>query len=195
MLPPPLPNPNPPALAAAVPSPNTLPPVEPRGLVKAGAEPNAGTPPNPGDPPKVGGLPNTGAAPKPPVLFGVENPKPWDATLPPPELNVPAGFCSPKEELPNPPNVLAPLFPNRLEGFGVAVDPKPPLAELNGFLLAASWLGFPPRPLKKPPPLEAFPDPNTLPLEVDDCWPKTDPPVLAAWPNTEPVLLDPKPEA
>lgn len=60
------PYPNPPALAAAVPSPNTLPPVEPRGLVKAGAEPNAGTPPNPGDPPKVGGLPNTGAAPKPP---------------------------------------------------------------------------------------------------------------------------------
>lgn len=58
--------PNPPALAAAVPSPNTLPPVEPRGLEKVGAEPNAGTPPNPGDPPKVGGLPNTGAAPKPP---------------------------------------------------------------------------------------------------------------------------------
>lgn len=115
-----------------------------------------------------------------PVLFGVENPKPWDATLPPPELNVPVGFCSPKDELPNPPNVLAPLFPNRLEVFGVAVDPKPPLAELNGFLLAASWLGFPPRPLKKPPPLAAFPDPNTLPLEVDDCWPKTDPPVLAA---------------
>lgn len=63
---PPAAYPNPPALAAAVPSPNTLPPVEPRGLVKAGAEPNAGTPPNPGDPPKVGGLPNTGAAPKPP---------------------------------------------------------------------------------------------------------------------------------
>lgn len=58
--------PNPPALAAAVPSPNTLPPVEPRGLEKVGAEPNAGTPPNPGDPPKVGGLPNIGAAPKPP---------------------------------------------------------------------------------------------------------------------------------
>lgn len=175
-----LPNPNPPVLAAAVPSPNTLPPVEPRGLVKAGAEPNAGTPPNPGDPPKVGGLPNTGAAPKPPVLFGVENPKPWDATLPPPELKVPAGFCSPKDELLNAPNVLAPLFPNRLEVFGVAVDPKPPLAELNGFLLAASWLGFPPRPLKKPPPLAVFPDPNRPPLEVDDCWPKTDPPVLAA---------------
>lgn len=50
------------------------------------------------------------------------------------------------------------------------MDPKPPLAELNGFLLAASWLGFPPRPLKKPPPLPAFPDPNTLPLEEDDCW-------------------------
>lgn len=63
---PPAAYPNPPVLAAAVPSPNTLPPVEPRGLVKAGAEPNAGTPPNPGDPPKVGGLPNTGAAPKPP---------------------------------------------------------------------------------------------------------------------------------
>lgn len=70
------PNPNPPVLAAAVPSPNTLPPVEPRGLVKVGAEPNAGTPPNPGDPPKVGGLPNTGAAPKPPALFGLEKPKP-----------------------------------------------------------------------------------------------------------------------
>lgn len=175
-----LPNPNPPALAAAVPSPNTLPPVEPRGLVKAGAEPNAGTPPNPGDPPKVGGLPNTGAAPKPPVLFGAENPKPWDATLPPPALKVPVGFCSPNDELANPPNVLAPLFPNRLEVFGVVVDPKPPLAELKGFLLAASWLGFPPRPLKKPPPLPVFPDPNTLPLEEDGCWPKTVPPVLAA---------------
>lgn len=189
-----LPNPNPPALAAAVPSPNTLPPVEPRGLVKAGAEPNAGTPPNPGDPPKVGGLPNTGAAPKPPVLFGVENPKPWDATLPPPELKVPVGFCSPNDELVKPPNVLAPLFPNRLEVFGVAVDPKPPLAELNGFLLAASWLGFPPRPLKKPPPRPVLPDPNTPPLD-DGCWPKSVPPVLAAWPNKEPVLLEPKPDA
>lgn len=51
---------------------------------------------------------------------------------------------------------------------GVAVGPKPPLAELNGFLLAASWLGFPPRPLKKPPPLPVLPDPNTLPLEDGD---------------------------
>lgn len=173
-----LPNPNPPALAAAVPSPNTLPPVEPRGLVKAGAEPNAGTPPNPGDPPKVGGLPNTGAAPKPPVLFGAENPKPCDATLPPPELKVPAGFCSPKDEPANPPKLLAPLFPNRLEVFGAAEDPKPPLVEPNGFLLAASWLGFPPRPLKKPPPLPVFPDPNKPPPEVDG-WPKRRPPVLA----------------
>lgn len=57
----------------------------------------------------------------------------------------------------------------KLNLLGVAVDPKPPLAELNGFLLAASWLGFPPRPLKKPPPLVAFPDPNRPPLEVDDC--------------------------
>lgn len=192
-----LPNPNPPALAAAVPSPNTLPPVEPSGLVKAGAEPNAGTPPNPGDPPKVGGLPNTGAAPKPPVLLGVEKPKPWDATLPPPAVKVPAGFCSPNEEPPKLLKVLAPLFPNRFEGFAVAVDPKPPLAELNGFLLAASWLGFPPRPLKKPPPRPALPDPNTLLLLLEDeaGWPKTVPPGLAAWPNRDPVLLDPKPEA
>lgn len=52
---------------------------------------------------------------------------------------------------------------------GVAVDPKPPLVELNGFLLAASWLGLPPRPLKKPPPLVALPEPNRLPLEDEDC--------------------------
>lgn len=50
-----------------------------------------------------------------PVLLGAENPKPWDATLPPPELKVPAGFCSPNEEPAKLPNVLAPLFPNRLE--------------------------------------------------------------------------------
>lgn len=50
-----------------------------------------------------------------PVLFGEEKPKPWDATLPPPALKVPAGFCSPNDELAKPPNVLAPLFPNRLE--------------------------------------------------------------------------------
>lgn len=48
----------------------------------------------------------------------MEKPKPWDATLPPPELNVPAGFCSPNEELVKLPNVLAPLFPNRLEVSG-----------------------------------------------------------------------------
>lgn len=53
-------------LAAAVPSPNTLPLVEPSGLAKFWAVPNAGTPPNPGEPPNVGGLPNTGAAPNPP---------------------------------------------------------------------------------------------------------------------------------
>lgn len=50
-----------------------------------------------------------------PVLFALENPKPWDATLPPPELKVPEGFCSPNDELAKLPNVLAPLFPNRLE--------------------------------------------------------------------------------
>ena len=45
----------------------------------------------------------------------MENPKPWEATLPPPALKVPAGFWSPNDELANPPNVLAPLFPKRLE--------------------------------------------------------------------------------
>lgn len=58
---------------------------------------------------------------------------------------------------------------NFLHLLGVAADPKPALAELNGFLLAASWLGFPPRPLKKPPPLPVFPDPNTLPLDDEGC--------------------------
>lgn len=49
-----------------------------------------------------------------PDFVGVENePKPCEATLPPPVLKVPAGFCSPKEDCPKP-KVLAPLFPNRL---------------------------------------------------------------------------------
>lgn len=61
-----------------------------------------------------GDSPSAGRTPVP-VLFGEENPKPWDATLPPPALKVPAGFCSPNDELAKPPNVLAPLFPNRLE--------------------------------------------------------------------------------
>lgn len=52
-----------------------------------------------------------------PALVGLENPKPWDATLPPPELKVPVGFCSPKVEVPYP-KVLAPLFPNKLEVSG-----------------------------------------------------------------------------
>lgn len=46
--------------------------------------------------------------------MGLENPKPWDATLPPPELKVPIGFCSPKEAVPNP-KLLAPLFPKRVD--------------------------------------------------------------------------------
>lgn len=103
--------PNPPALAAAVPSPNTLLPVEPRGLEKVGADPNAGDPPKEGELPKAGGLPNTGAAPKPPAFTGlVKEPNPCVATLLAPVLKVPLGF-SPNEELPNP---FAPLFPNRL---------------------------------------------------------------------------------
>lgn len=55
-------------LAAAVPSPNTLPAVDPIGLLKEGAELKAAAPPNAGEPPKAGGLPNTGALPKPPRL-------------------------------------------------------------------------------------------------------------------------------
>lgn len=107
-------NPNPPMLDAAVPSPNTLPAEEPMLLLKEGLEPNDAPPPNAGEPPKEGGLPNTGALPKPPGFAGEEkDPKPWDATLPPPVLKVPLGFCSPKEVCPKP-NVLAPLFPKRL---------------------------------------------------------------------------------
>lgn len=59
--------PNPPMLEADVPSPNTLPAVEPMLLAKEGLEPNAAAPPNAGEPPKEGGLPNTGADPKPAI--------------------------------------------------------------------------------------------------------------------------------
>lgn len=54
-------------LEADVPSPNTLPAVEPMLLAKEGLEPNAAAPPNAGEPPKEGGLPNTGADPKPAI--------------------------------------------------------------------------------------------------------------------------------
>lgn len=78
----------------------------------AGAHTQVNTyPPTPGD--TQGRLP---------VLFGVENPKPWDATLPPPELKVPAGLCSPNDELAKPPNALAPLLPNRFEVSGERRD-------------------------------------------------------------------------
>lgn len=106
--------PNPPMLAAAVPSPNTLPADDPMGLLNEGLEPKDAPAPNAGEPPKEGGLPNTGALPKPPGFDGVENePKPWDATLPAPVLKVPVGFCSPKEDCPKL-KVLAPLLPKRL---------------------------------------------------------------------------------
>lgn len=183
-----LPNPNPPVLAAAVPSPNTLPPFEPSGLEKFGAEPNAGTPPNPGDPPNVGGLPNTGAAPNPPVLVGLEKPNPCVATLPP-ALNVPVVFCSPNDVLPNP-KLFAPLLPKRLFVFAELGDPKPVLDDPNGFLLAASWLGLPPRPLKKPPPVLLLLEPKSPPL-VEDACPKTFALPLCDWPNTDPVELEP----
>lgn len=101
-------------MAAAVPSPNTLLAGEAMGPLKEGPEPNAAALPNAGEPPKEGGLPNTGALPKPLGFVGEEKePKPWDATLPPPVLKVPLGFCSPNEDCPKP-KALAPLFPNRL---------------------------------------------------------------------------------
>lgn len=54
-------------------------------------------------------------------------------------------------------------------------DPKPVLvlvlvlADPNGFLLAASWLGLPPRPLKKPPPVLLLLVPKRPPLVADAC--------------------------
>lgn len=189
--PPPLPNPNPPVLAADVPSPNTLPLVEPRGLEKPGAVPNVGAPPKPGDPPKVGGLPNTGAAPNPPVLLGLGNPNPWEATLPP-ALNVPEDFWSPN--VPGPPKLkdLAPLLPNRLLALEEPGEPNAALDEPNGFLFAASWLGFPPRPLKKPPlPAPPLLAPNSPP--EDEACPKTLEPVFCDCPNRDPEELGANP--
>lgn len=75
-----------------------------------------------------------------PVLFGAENPKPWDATLPPPELKVPAGFCSPKDELANPPKVLAPLFPNRLEVSGGTRTHVRGFGGRKALLIPSSWV-------------------------------------------------------
>lgn len=108
-----LPKPNPPMLEAAVPSPNTLPADDPRGLLNEGVVPKDAPPPNAGDPPKEGGLPNTGALPNPPGFVGEEKePKPCAATLPAPAEKVPEDFCSPKAVCPKP-KALAPLFPNR----------------------------------------------------------------------------------
>lgn len=55
-------------LAAAVPSPKTLPAEGTMLLGKEGLEPNAAAEPNAWVLPKEGGLPNTGALPKPPVV-------------------------------------------------------------------------------------------------------------------------------
>lgn len=184
--------------AAAVPSPNTLPVEEVIGLLKPGLAPNDAVPPKAAEPPKDGGLPKTGALPKPPGFVGVEKePKPCDATLPAPVLKVPLGFCSPKVEDWPKPKVFAPLFPKRLLVPGWVDCPNPTVEAVvpNGFLLAASSLAFPPRPLKNPPedgptvlvelePNKLLPDdgcPNTLPLV--DCWPK--PGVAVGQPNPE----------
>lgn len=193
--------PNPPMLEAAVPSPNTLPAEEPIALLNDGADPNAAAPPNAGEPPKEGGLPNTGALPKPPGFVGVENePKPWDATLPAPVLKVPAGFCSPKDDCCPKPKALAPLFPNKLLAPVCEGCPKPPEEAVapNGFLLAASSLGLPPRPLKNPPPAVepgalAELEPNRPPPDDGCCWPNTLP-VPPCCPNTGVAEEQPKPE-
>lgn len=192
-------NPNPPMLEAAVPSPNTLPAEEPMAPLKEALEPNVAPPPNAGGLPKEGGLPKTGALPKPPALAGVEKePNPWDATLPALVLKVPLGFCSPKEDCPKP-KVLAPLFPNRLLEAVCAGCPNPPVAAVvpNGFLLAASSLGLPPRPEKKPPPAAEAPvlaelEPNRLPPD-EGCCPNRLPP-LGCWPNTGVAEEQPKAE-
>lgn len=118
-------------------------------------------------------------------MAGVEkDPKPCAATLPPPVLKVPLGFCSTKVEGWPKPNVLAPLVPNRVVEPGW---PKPPALGVgapNGFLLAASSLGLPPRPLKKPPAAGApgaapGAEPNRPPEEgcCCCCCPKTLPPL------------------
>lgn len=51
-----------------------------------------------------------------PGLVGVpKEPKPWEATLPPPVVKVPLGFCSLLKDDDWPKlKALAPLFPNRL---------------------------------------------------------------------------------
>lgn len=51
-----------------------------------------------------------------PDLVGVpKEPKPWEATLPPPVVKVPLGFCSVLKVADWPKlKALAPLFPNRL---------------------------------------------------------------------------------
>lgn len=56
-------------LEAAVPSPNTFPLVDPRGLLNEGLAPKEAELPKAGVAPNAGGLPNTGALPKPPVGF------------------------------------------------------------------------------------------------------------------------------
>lgn len=143
-------------LDAAVPSPNTLPVEEPMLLLKDGLAPNDADAPKDGLEPKAGGLPNTGALPKPPGFVGVEKePNPWDATLAPPVLKVPGGFCSPNEDCPKPMGLVA-VLPNKLLVPVIVDCPNPPPEDEevapNGFLFAASSLGFPPRPLKNPPP-------------------------------------------
>lgn len=72
-----------------------------------------------------------------------------------------------------------------------AGDPNPLPAAPKGFLLTASWLGFPPSPLKNPPP--RLLDPNMPPPGDVGCWPNMLAPELGAWPNREPAPLEPNP--
>lgn len=78
--------------------------------------------------------------------------------------------------------------------------PNPPVetAVPNGFLLAASSLGLPPRPLKNPPPADepavlAELEPNRLPPDDGCCCPNMLP-LLDCWPNTGVAVEQPKAE-
>lgn len=67
----------------------------------------------------------------------------------------------------------------------------------NGFLLAASSLGLPPRPLKNPPAVDEPAvlvelEPNRLPPD-DGCCPNTLP-LLGCWPKTGVAVEQPKPD-
>lgn len=206
---------NPPAVAGLL-DPKVPPPA---GLPNAGGDPNvdplpnvacppnAAPDPNFGAPPNAGVPPNDGGLPKP--LPPDVNPlKPVDPVLPLPLLKappVPPENEPPADEVAAFPNVLAPPLPNKPE-LSCEADPNDcPLP--NTLVPAFSALGFPPRPLNKPPPPRSplgkpLPDlggcPNAglwpklpKPDVAVDCCPNPKPDPDVAVPNPDPVD-DPK---